>query len=143
MTKKTTVTETKAAESMAVEVKSPATEEVKEKAAKTTVKKTAAKKTTVKAENAEESKKATRAAAKKATTRKTAAKKTSVEETVILQFGGREINEKDLTARVKTIWTETLGNKESDLKEIKIYVKPEEFAAYYVVNGDVTGSIDL
>ncbi|MCI5648669.1 MAG: DUF6465 family protein [Fusicatenibacter sp.] len=142
MVKKTPITETNAIENETTEVKSQVTEEIKEKATKT-AKKATAKKAATKAESAEEPKKATRSTAKKTTARKTTAKKTAVEETVILQFGGREINEKDLTARVKEIWTETLGKKESDLKEIQIYVKPEEFAAYYVVNGEVTGSIDL
>ena len=35
------------------------------------------------------------------------------------------------------------GNKETDVKEIAVYVKPEESAIYYVVNGDVTGRVDF
>ena len=34
-------------------------------------------------------------------------------------------------------------NKVGDMKDVKIYLKPEESAAYYVVNGDTTGKIDL
>ena len=33
--------------------------------------------------------------------------------------------------------------KAEELKSLKVYVKPEEFTAYYVINDDVTGSIDL
>ena len=44
--------------------------------------------------------------------------------------------------RVKEAWVAT-GNKETDLKEIAVYVKPEEGAIYYVVNGDVTGRVDF
>ena len=33
------------------------------------------------------------------------------------------------------------GKKEKDLKDIKIYIKPEENKAYYVINGDITGSV--
>ena len=29
------------------------------------------------------------------------------------------------------------------MKDDKIYLKPEESAAYYVVNGDTTGRVDL
>jgi hypothetical protein len=29
------------------------------------------------------------------------------------------------------------------MKEIAVYVKPEEAAIYYVVNGDVTGRVDF
>lgn len=28
-----------------------------------------------------------------------------------------------------------MGKKEKDLKDIKIYIKPEESKAYYVING--------
>ena len=36
-----------------------------------------------------------------------------------------------------------MGKKEKDLKDVKIYIKPEENAAYYVINGDVTGAVGL
>ena len=62
---------------------------------------------------------------------------------MILQFGGREIKEKDLYERIQQIWTEGYGKKAEELKSLKVYVKPEEFTAYYVINDDVTGSIDL
>ena len=62
---------------------------------------------------------------------------------MILQFGGREIKEKDLYERIRQIWTEGYGKKADELKSLKVYVKPEEFTAYYVINDDVTGSIDL
>ena len=35
------------------------------------------------------------------------------------------------------------AKKAGDLKDIKLYVKPEEFAAYYVINEEITGSIDF
>ena len=82
---------------------------------------------------------AKRTAAKKPAAKKTAAKtevKQEVNAAVILQFGGKEVDTTALTARVKEIWTKELGNKEKDLKDVKLYVKPEEFAAYYVLNGD-------
>ena len=30
-----------------------------------------------------------------------------------------------------------------DLKDVKIYLKPEDSAAYYVINGDTTGRVEL
>ena len=44
---------------------------------------------------------------------------------------------------MKKIWTEEMGKKEKDLKDVKIYIKPEEYKAYYVINGDITGAIGL
>lgn len=62
---------------------------------------------------------------------------------VYVQFCGKEILTQDLVGRVKEIWTQELGFKLKDCNDIKIYIKPEECAAYYVVNGTETGSIDL
>ena len=71
------------------------------------------------------------------------AEKKEAEQEMILQFGGREIKEKDLYERIQQIWIEGYGKKAEELKSLKVYVKPEEFTAYYVINDDVTGSIDL
>ena len=71
------------------------------------------------------------------------AAKKEAEQEMILQFGGREIKEKDLYERIQQIWIEGYGKKAEELKSLKVYVKPEEFTAYYVINDDVTGSIDL
>ena len=84
-------------------------------------------------------------AVKKPAEKKSPAKaaKKEAEQEMILQFGGREIKEKDLYERIQQIWIEGYGKKAEELKSLKVYVKPEEFTAYYVINDDVTGSIDL
>ena len=108
-------------------------------------KKKAARKPAAKKETGEKTPakaKTTKTTAKKTTSSRTA-KKAEKKEEVILQFGGREINDKDLVARVNEIWTGDLGRKAADLKDLRIYVKPEENTAYYVINDDVTGSFDL
>lgn len=74
---------------------------------------------------------------KKETAKKTPAKRTTAKDiktSVVVQFAGREVTEKDLIAAVKKAYTKK-GNKVGDIKTIEIYVKPEESAAYYVVNG--------
>lgn len=106
-------------------------------------------------------KKAAKAPVKKATTRKTAKKtsekpvekeekkptrrvsKKEVAAEVYVQFLGREVSTKDVLKNVKKIWTDEMGKKEKDIKDIKLYIKPEENKAYYVINGDVTGAIGL
>ena len=75
-----------------------------------------------------------RAAAKKAAA---TVKKAEVKEAVYIQFAGSEYNLDEIRANVKKAWTEETGNKESDIKEVQIYVKPEEHEAYYVVNQEV------
>ena len=82
------------------------------------------------APKAEEPKKET---AKKAPAKRTTAK--DIKTSVVVQFAGKEVTEKDLIAAVKKAYTKK-GNKVGDIKTIEIYVKPEESAAYYVVNGE-------
>ena len=114
------------------------TTKVKEAPAKTTVRKTrtTAKKTTEKP--AAEKKPATE---KKPAARRTVKKEVNAE--VYVQFLGKEVYAKDVLENVKKIWTEEMGKKEKDLRDVKIYIKPEENAAYYVINGDVTGAVGL
>lgn len=84
------------------------------------------------------------AAEVKAPVKKTAAKKAPAKsQEIYLQFAGKEILDKDLTDKVKEIWTKELGNKVKDMADVKIYVKPEESAAYYVINGEVSGSFEI
>ena len=142
--------ETKAAEKTA-EVKPAAEKPVEEKTAevksaeeKTTAvkseeptKKTAAKKTTTR-----------KTTAAKKTTTKTAAKTTAAKKAepateVYVQYWGKEIHTSEVADRIKKIWTDDMGKKASELKDLKIYIKPEDNGAHYVINGDVTGFIGL
>ena len=75
--------------------------------------------------------------------RKPGTKKPDVKTEMFLQFDGKEFTEKDIFAMVKEVWTKGFKNKVGDLKDVKIYLKPEESAAYFVVNGEVSGKVDL
>ena len=111
-------------------------------AAKRTVPKTT-KKTTVDTK-AEVKTEAVKPAAEKVEVKKPAAKKAPAKtQEIYFQSAGKEILDKDLTEKVKDIWTKELGNKVKDMTDVKIYVKPEENAAYYVINEDVTGKFEL
>ena len=86
--------------------------------------------------------------APKETVAKTAAPKKTVKRTpgkveFFLQFSGREYTEKEVFQKVKDVWTKELKNKVGDMKNVQIYLKPEEAAAYYVINGETTGKVDL
>ena len=110
------------------------TEEVVEK--KAPAKKTAAKKTTTKKAAADED-----VAVEKKATKKTTAKKAADVE-VFIQLAGNQAVQKDVEDRIKAAFVAE-GHKESAIKSIKIYVKPEENAAYYVINEDNVGRVDL
>lgn len=126
--------EEKKVEVKAAEVKAP---EVKAEVKKEAVKKTpAAKKAPAK--KAPAAKKET---IKKETVKKApAAKKPVVKEEVNFQFSGKSYTSEDLIRITRDVWKYDLNGKEEDVKSIELYVKPEENTAYYVINGDVTGS---
>lgn len=94
-------------------------------------------------------KKETTKAAEKAKTavKKTAAKagakrgpKKEAEATISVQFSGKSYTTQELVAIAKDVWKYDLKQKASDFKSVELYVKPEENQAYYVINGEHTGS---
>ena len=101
----------------------------------------------VEAPKAEATKEVKKAPAKKATTttkKATTAKKETVKkETVItIQHQGNEITVASVEEKVKAAFVAD-GHKASTIKTLNIYVKPEEYAAYYVINGEFTGRVYL
>lgn len=126
---------------MSVRKTTAKTAETTKAAVKTTPVKTEEPKTETAAAKKAPAKKATPVKKETTTVKKTAAvkktaEKTEVKESVFLQFSGAEYNLDDVKANVKKAWMAETGKKESDISDIQIYVKPEEHAAYYVVNGE-------
>ena len=116
------------------EVKAPVKAEVKTEIKTET---TAPKAEEVKAEVKEEAKKAP---AKKATPAK--AVKAEIKTALYVQFAGNEVTEADIIDKVKAAYVAE-GHKESAIKEINLYVKPEEYAVYYVINDKAIGKVNL
>ncbi len=128
-TKKSTAEQVKVAMEKVEAAKAAETKTVKEEKAPTT--KTAAKKTT-----------ATKTTAKKTTTAKTttakkapAKKAVKTTQTVYVQCCGYEVTTEEVVAKV----TEIVGKK---VKELNIYVKPEDGMIYYTADGE-QGSLAL
>ena len=113
------------------EVKAPVKAEVKTEIKTET---TAPKAEEVKAEVKEEAKKAP---AKKATPAKA-----EIKTSLYVQFAGNEVTEADIIDKVKAAYVAE-GHKESAIKEINLYVKPEEYAVYYVINDKAIGKVNL
>lgn len=131
----------KAAEEKKPEVKAAAP--VKEvEAKKAEVKKAAP------AAKAEKKAPAKKAPAKKAEVKKAApaekkapVKKTAeVEETVNFQFSGKSYTPDDLMKIFRDVWKYDMNGREEDIRNVELYVKPEENTTYFVVNGSITGS---
>ena len=59
--------------------------------------------------------------------------------TFYIEYYGKQLDEADVIKTAKEIWKNS-GKKAADLKELDIYIKPEENTAYYVFNKDESGS---
>jgi len=94
-------------------------------AKKTTEKKAGTKKETTKKETA-------------TVTKKAPAKKVACE--LHVQFAGKSYSQEELVKMAKDVWRYDLKQKVGDLKDIELYVKPEENAVYYVMNKEFTGN---
>ncbi len=97
-----------------------------------------------------------KAAAKKTMTKKAAkkpARKRSVASTISLtkkinyvlqcKANPEGVSYSQLVAATKNVWRTKLGRKAGDIKEIELYIKPEEGKVYFVINKDTTGEFDL
>lgn len=62
--------------------------------------------------------------------------------TLFVEYAGKQVDDKTLVAKAKELWVAE-GNKIKDIKTLNIYVKPEENAAYYVINEGTSGKIEL
>ena len=68
-------------------------------------------------------------------------KKETVPE-IIFQYREYEANMDEVTERVKTHYY-AKGHAQGSIESLQIYVKPEDFTAYYVINEGVVGKVNL
>ena len=134
------IVETKAAdagktEDVKVKIAAAKKTEAKATDAKKAEPKTAAVK---KADTKTEVKKTEKKSASK-TAKKTAAKK-EIKVSAYVEYRDKKVEEKTMIADVKIAWTKS-GGKIGDIKTMDLYIKPEENAVYYVINGTETGSV--
>lgn len=102
------------------------------------VAKSATKKVAKKAEEVTKSVKSTT----KKTVKKVMTKAGAIDTEINIQYQGNEINAEVLKERAVAQYVEA-GHSEAEIKQIKLYVKPEDMAAYYVINDSSAGKIDL
>ena len=65
-----------------------------------------------------------------------------VDQQVFVQYKGKEVLVKDIEKQAEEQYVND-GNKAGVLKEIKIYIKPEDNAAYYVINDSYSGKVSF
>ena len=63
-------------------------------------------------------------------------------EEIYLQFHGQEIFTKEILDKAKQAYVAE-GHRESSIKSIRLYIKPEENMAYYVINEKIAGGVAL
>ena len=56
--------------------------------------------------------------------------------------GEQEANINDIVEKVKAAYVAE-GHRESSIKSLKVYLKPQEWKAYYVINNKIEGQISL
>lgn len=112
-------------------VTEPVTETVADAPAEKPAKKTAGRKAAAK-------KPAAKTAAKPAA--KTSRAAVAPKETVKIQFGADEFDFAEIRKAVEADYKSKVKGR---IKSVEIYIKPEDKAVYYVVNGDFSDKIDL
>ena len=85
---------------------------------------------------------ATKTVSEKAAAKKAAPKKEELKPEVFIQFQGQEAVVADVIEKAKKQF-EAEGHRASSIKSIQVYLKPEEYAAYYVINQKHAGRVDL
>ena len=76
---------------------------------------------------------------------KSAAKPAKKEEAVTeiyVQYGPGESSVATVVEKIKAEYVEQ-GHRASSIKSLKVYLKPEDRSAYYVINDKVAGRVDL
>lgn len=120
-------------------------EEVKKEAPKAEVKKEAPKKEAPKkaeAKKAPAKKEAPKKAApKKAAAKKAPAKKAEVKETFAVQFAGKDYASDVIVKLVKDAYKAT--KNKAAIKTLNVYVNTDDSRAYYVINDEFHGSVEL
>ena len=61
---------------------------------------------------------------------------------IVIQFPGRERRQENLLQQIRRdVYAKGVSDEEID--SVNVYIKPEEQAVYYVVNGEVEGKISF
>ena len=82
------------------------------------------------------------ATAEPAAAKNTAAPKAAAKVNIFYQSCSHQVEQQDIIAMIKSQWKDQ-GNKVKDLKELVVYLKPEEKKAYYVINDTVKGFVAI
>lgn len=69
-------------------------------------------------------------------------KKVLTQPEIFIQFGPGESSVDNVVERIRKEYVQQ-GHRVSSIKSLKVYLKPEDRSAYYVINDKVAGRVDL
>ncbi|MCD7906675.1 MAG: DUF6465 family protein [Clostridium sp.] len=64
-----------------------------------------------------------------------------IEKTVVVEFGGKQINAKEVLAQAEKAYLASHPGVE--IKNVELYISPEQNAAYYVVNREASDDFKI
>lgn len=94
----------------------------------------------VKAEKPAKAEKKTSVKPEKTTAKKDAAKEDKTQMNIVIEYHGDQRRVVEIMDKIKAEWVEA-GHRVSSIKSLDVYIKPEEYTAYYVINGKVQGKV--
>ena len=59
---------------------------------------------------------------------------------MVVEFNGTQRKVDEIVDKIKNEWV-AAGHRLSSIKSLDVYIKPEDYTAYYVINGKVTGKV--
>ena len=134
----------KAAEAKAAQVKAEVKPEAKAEEVKTEtkaeVKTEPVKKVGRPRKNPDAAVKAEKKPAAKTTKTAKAAKEEATGVNVVVEFNGTQRKVDEIVAKIKDEWV-AAGHRLSTIKTLDVYVKPQDYTAYYVINGKIEGKV--
>lgn len=131
-----------AAPAKAVKEEKAAVKATEKKAEEKPAEKKEEKKAAKPAAKKEDKKASAKAVAEEKPAKKPAKKAEKAEAEVYFEFAGRQVKAADVTKAVEAA-CKANGVKSADVKGVKVYVKAEDNAAYYVLANGESGKIDL
>ncbi len=60
-----------------------------------------------------------------------------------VQYMGKDVSVKTTVEAIRRIWAEELGHKDEEILDLKLYFRTEINRCYFVINGEVSGSVAI
>ena len=70
-------------------------------------------------------------------------KTSTINSSVFIQYMGKDVSVQDTVDAIKSIWVDELGRDILEIKDLRLYFRTEINRAYYVINGEVTGDVEI